>query len=281
MKFRILLALAIGALSAACVTGSTDDTDTSSATDTATGTGAGGSASTGTGTGTGTSTGGGGDDTTSTNGSSGTDTVVDGGGTSTDSSGTSTGTEGGTSTGSDTGTGTDAATDEFMCDGETFSACGGDIVGKWSFDADCVDVSGALATLRESCATADLVKEFSLVNGYFNFESAGTYSLEISYTETTTATYPQECRNNDNPCPSTSFNASLKEETADACGYESKVVGYQEDGTYNTAGSVLNSTNSKKTEPDAPADYCVNGDTLMLFWGGSSPTIYVMHRVTE
>ncbi len=124
---------------------------------------------------------------------------------------------------------------------DTFTPCGGDIGGIWSFDFGCN--VGTLSTM--SCGNGTGISPTS-AGGTYAFNADMSYTLSLTLNETGTVTYPSSCVTGASAC--TALNGESGSEgitTVTACNDDAEgdcvcsvtVTGILTDqGTYTTAG---------------------------------------------
>jgi hypothetical protein len=167
----------------------------------------------------------------------------------------------------------------------TLQACGGDVVGDWTFVEECesaADVakieSDFAANIEPTwCAIARLVGIEPEASGSFQLDAAGNYSLDLMFGGSFDITYPQSCLvafNCDDltielqaeidartfPLPSAS---SISCSGSSSCLCRATVFSAQsQSGTYTVSGGVLTFTATTGAVFDK--SFCVQGDTLHI-----------------
>jgi hypothetical protein len=174
-----------------------------------------------------------------------------------------------TSTGGSSGTGGSTAT---VC--PAFDACGGPVVGTWKLPPDviCGDMTAG-TTAPSSCpgysATEDLQQ-----SGTFTLSSSGAFNSTTVVKGTENFTYPLSCLGSLTCAELTTemiasadpgATGSCVENTSNACACSftfSQTTSQQ--GTYTTTGGKMTETTQGSISSPDTADYCVQGNTLMM-----------------
>jgi hypothetical protein len=142
----------------------------------------------------------------------------------------------------------------------SFTPCGGDLVGTWSF----VDGCGLQGPPPPKCEGA--TSSFDLdVDGTMTFTIDGSYALQGTATITISETYPAACL----PAETTDC-AQLENKGVDCTGdaavsctcTDSEADPNSEEGTYSVEGTTLTTHAGK--DPATIADYCIDGDVLRM-----------------
>jgi hypothetical protein len=158
-------------------------------------------------------------------------------------------------------------------------ACGGNIVGSWHITSSCLSVDITSADDPDFCPG-----ETSMESG-FTITGDGTYSADLTYTETSTVTgnvivhLPPSCLTNQGVTATCGQITQALSATATADGFSSVncvadsgctcTVGITPQtttvtGTYSTTvAGVLTEMDNGSTTADM-SDYCVSGNTLTL-----------------
>lgn len=167
---------------------------------------------------------------------------------------------------------------------DTFTPCGGSLVGTWSFELGC-NVSNLDAL---SCAGVTSTVS-PLASGTYTFKSDGSYALDVTDDETGTLVYPASCLGGFATCSainSTSTSGGVTVTTtctgtvAESCTCAVTVTGAVTDtGTYTTAGTDFTTTSTTTGVITAPAGYCASGSQLELaggVMGAGSAGVYTL-----
>jgi hypothetical protein len=144
--------------------------------------------------------------------------------------------------------------------GETFAACGGDLVGTWTLDQACVrlEVDPAFAECTEPPTQSYEIG----VTGEMTFGADGSYRMDRTFTIGLDARYPSAClREAGQSCEELGGTTQ-----GDACVVMDSFDDAQTDsGTYAAEAGTLD---IMSTDPD-PQDtsvvtYCVSGDSVTV-----------------
>ena len=161
----------------------------------------------------------------------------------------------------------------------SFTPCGGDPTGTWTYAEAC----NAGSVMSASCptATSDLS---SNVSGTYTFNADKTFSTEATVAETGTETIPTSCLGTGVTCSDLMTNMVVDgltvQETCTGtttCTCTVSISGtLDETGTWAMAGNDLVIT-PKGGKASTPAGYCVSGDQLEIggaVMGGASANAY-------
>lgn len=167
---------------------------------------------------------------------------------------------------------------------DTFTPCGGDIGGIWSFDFGCN--VGTLSTM--SCGNGTGISPTS-AGGTYAFNADMSYTLSLTLNETGTVTYPSSCVTGASAC--TALNGESGSEgitTVTACNDDAEgdcvcsvtVTGILTDqGTYTTAGVDVTTMLTLTGTTGTPLGYCVAGSQLRIeggVMGAGSAGVYTV-----
>lgn len=159
------------------------------------------------------------------------------------------------------------------CDVEGYTACGGNVVGTWSYSAAC-------ATLQElpelPCEEATFALTLDL-SGTITFVDDGTYQVSSTIVTTTNVRIPKSCFPvSDIACSDIDEDAV---EDGDACLLvDASEESESETGTWEAAGTQI-TFDAGEPDGDGAQDYCVAGDTLtVLYQGEDAAAIYTAQR---
>jgi hypothetical protein len=148
-----------------------------------------------------------------------------------------------------------------MC-AEDFTACGGDVVGKWAFSAACATLAPGSDPFNGQCPTATMTLTVDM-SGTVEFVADGTYSVNNTVNASMKADIPKSClppgatceaMADGKPVTDTGSSCVLTETQPEETNAES--------GTYTASGSTLTLTDEGGT-PEA-AEYCVTGNTAQV-----------------
>jgi hypothetical protein len=142
------------------------------------------------------------------------------------------------------------------CEGEDFTACGGDLTGTWTLTGGCVTPTAL--PYYPDCSASVAVSVAPA--GQWVAADDGTYTVTNLLFETELdAVVPKTCLESDQSCADNSIDDDGVE-AGDACELN---YGHDEwigsDGTYTTDGNALT-----MVESNHQFEYCVDGDTLTL-----------------
>jgi hypothetical protein len=154
--------------------------------------------------------------------------------------------------------------------------CGGDLTGTWNPSTVCPQKMEMLQNCPNSTAVLD-----DALSGTAVFNAAGTYTLNLPYTETFTGHFSPEClmahpfadcpalqaalRASSDPPPSV-INATCTGTAAAGCdctGTGSGMVTANQTGTYSVSGTTFTTTPNGGSA-SSPSGFCVDGDTLWV-----------------
>lgn len=165
---------------------------------------------------------------------------------------------------------------------EPFVACGGDITGMWTIQDACADdIAAVLGTVIDEPQCGDLIRNHTLsVSGDYTFAAdgtvsyAGTTQLQLQFTWTPSClaaindgrpvNVPATCGNISDKYenePQYEGGSCLFDGTSCNCSVTSRIE-RMGTATYQVSGTQI------LTPGDAPAAYCVSGDTLTMLEHG-------------
>ena len=155
---------------------------------------------------------------------------------------------------------------------DTFTPCGGTLVGTWSFDTGC-NVSN-LATMTCPSVTSTVSPA---ATGTYAFNGDGSYTLNLTVDETGSVVYPAACLSGISACSgldSTTTAGALTLTTTctgsvtSSCTCAASFTGTVMDtGTYTTAGTTFTTSSMITGQTSPAAGYCVKGSQLQLAGG--------------
>jgi hypothetical protein len=173
-----------------------------------------------------------------------------------------------------------------QCD--SFTPCGGSIVGTWRLTGTCYSIPG-VGTTNADAGTASCLGEQTTTNnqltGTLLFETNGTYSVATVTSGNTQFSYPASCLTTYGmTCAALNSTLATEGETdagvsgscsstsAGGCTCTETMKGYSfsETGTYTTSGSALTMNPSTSTSSPVPIEYCVQGTHLSIYTTSSS-----------
>jgi hypothetical protein len=152
----------------------------------------------------------------------------------------------------------------------TFTSCGGDLTGTWTYATSCN--SGSVASA--GCPAATSTNVSSNISGTYTFNSDKTYAIDATVAETATVTVPASCLVGGETCSDlksdqTADGVTIKETctgTTD-CTCQVSISGtLTQTGTWATAGNSVVIT-PKGSQSSSPAAYCVSGNQLEVSGG--------------
>ncbi|MDZ4694623.1 MAG: hypothetical protein SGI86_05700 [Deltaproteobacteria bacterium] len=151
------------------------------------------------------------------------------------------------------------------CAGIPFTACGGNIVGTWTYDAACATIKGGTKGF-ETCTAASYAVTVDLV-GTATFAADGKFSSASTIATSIKSTIPKSCLAAGATC-----GGLMATDTGTAC--ESTQTQAPKDNsstgeTYTTTGNILVINNGKSET----IEYCVSGNTLTAKVDSSGATI--------
>jgi hypothetical protein len=149
------------------------------------------------------------------------------------------------------------------CEVDEFDACGGDLIGRWTFELGCLTLpDNVLSTGDDAfamCDGASASAEIEL-SGTIEFAEDGSYELDQAVDTTLTKRLPKGCLEDGVECDSLGDDASDEGEfcqLVQATGNE-----LSDKGSYEIADDTFITT-TEGTDTPAPAiEYCVDGDKL-------------------
>jgi hypothetical protein len=166
----------------------------------------------------------------------------------------------------------------FVAEGQTAGSCedvgetdcGGDITGTWAISLGCVMLPPDFLVDEETgespfgdCPELVVNAEIDL-SGTAMFDEDGTFALNTTQSSDITITVPETCLPMGAACADLGNAENMVEDLGDSC--EIKMMQpeqvNEETGTYEIEGNTLITLGADDTEPDEPAEYCVDGDTL-------------------
>jgi hypothetical protein len=159
----------------------------------------------------------------------------------------------------------------------SFTACGGSVVGTWSFSKACLN--GITNPLAQYCPSST----FSLsdtISGSFTFQANNMYSTTMtSDMVAEDLGVPTSCLNGQTCAQlQTNIQMALTSGTAScassatgcSCLVTNSTSTTSENGTYATSGDTITLTPANGT-PGSPTQYCVQGNTLLVQTGSANP----------
>lgn len=147
----------------------------------------------------------------------------------------------------------------------SFEACGGDVIGTWSFDDVCVDATGLIADVQEQCPDAT-VSVGGDASGTITFAEDGSYSTSLELSFSSLTTIPASCIPNATSCEDlNSDDTDCSGDIEQSCSCSgSSVESDSDSGNWSTSGTTLN-LGLRQSE------YCVSGETLKVDFAPGSP----------
>jgi hypothetical protein len=147
----------------------------------------------------------------------------------------------------------------------TFSPCGGEIVGAWTYNAiDCIDIPDMSARFGGTC-TGVTVSPAADVTATVTFNADGTWSTNETRNTVTTIDVPQSCLPPEATCDSMANPTMTVTPIEGGCRL---VVAQNETeakaGTYVVSGNTATLTNSADATDVDTGNFCVQGDTMVV-----------------
>jgi hypothetical protein len=144
----------------------------------------------------------------------------------------------------------------------SFTACGGSLVGTWTFTASCATFApGALGPPFSTCPQS-VVSATADVTGSVTFNADMTYSVNDTTSLQIKATLPNTCLDGGAAvCSGMVGGGGTLSDDGTTCTLNmSQNSPTNETGTYTTSGNTF--TTMKDGGSDTPIQYCVSGTTL-------------------
>jgi hypothetical protein len=165
----------------------------------------------------------------------------------------------------------------------SYSACGGNIVGNWTIDAEC-DSPAASTTVPApipTCLSATATTTRVFVSGTASFTADGKYTTTTTFSGNETITLPASCLMGlGNPTSCDALGAQLQSNAGDAgttptctgtisvscaCTLTTTTQTTTTQGTYTTSGDQLNQNPAGSSGTPTTETYCVRGSSLGVF----------------
>jgi len=158
---------------------------------------------------------------------------------------------------------------------ESFSACGGSVVGTWNLVKVCMSTADAGVMQADastsSCSMATSTSTMSY-SGTLTFGADGTFATDMRMTGSAEFTYSAGCLTGSVSCAQLSsytnadagISVSCSTGSGGSCTCNeifSGATASGNPGTYTTSGNTINITSSTGNDV---SEYCVRGNTLML-----------------
>lgn len=140
------------------------------------------------------------------------------------------------------------------CASMSFSPCGGDLTGTWSFSAACVDFAPNFDPSKGQCPGSSGSASVDM-SGTATFNADMTYSVIWNRTLHATITFPAGCS-----VPCSQVDSAAVSDGAGGCKIDKSESG-ADSGTYSVSANTFTLTKTGDT-PDPPTEYCVTGTTL-------------------
>jgi len=154
----------------------------------------------------------------------------------------------------------------------SFTACGGDITGKWSVTLICSDP--VFHSYSELCADATDTTD---VSGVLEFKADGTYLAQASIHAQ--GTVPQSCLTKlQGTCGANAFEGCVPSGQGCTCDYHSPPKPAAAGYTWTANGNALLLVHACETEV---AHFCVHGDELELRARTGASRFYVYHGTRQ
>lgn len=147
------------------------------------------------------------------------------------------------------------------CEGVSFTPCGGDVTGTWTFDAMCFDMGDTM--FADDCPEATFDIDIT-GGGTVTFNGDNTHTATGNTVATITTNYPKSCLPESMTCAM--FGQFMGEATdrGDYCEITMVQSNANDDaGTWSADGNTLTVEIEGDDEP-VTMEYCVNGNTLMF-----------------
>jgi hypothetical protein len=142
-----------------------------------------------------------------------------------------------------------------------FAACGGDVVGKWTYSAACVSLPAEANPYAAKCPTATMTWTVD-VTGTVEFKADGTFDQAGTMTGSVVADVPKICSGG--ACPKSDAKTTWVDTGASCKGtWVPTTKSRTSTGTYTTAGSKLTVNPASAPQPSV-FDYCVAGNSMGL-----------------
>jgi hypothetical protein len=141
-----------------------------------------------------------------------------------------------------------------------FTACGGDVTGKWTFGNACVNLApiASFSNCKGSSFSGTVDQ-----TGDITFNADGTYAVNVSTDVELAGVYPKACLGQGQTCDQafTGKDSTVTDDGTNCLPKLSKKDSSQEQGKFTTANGSFTLTKDGGS-PSSPIAYCVSGNTL-------------------
>jgi hypothetical protein len=161
----------------------------------------------------------------------------------------------------------------------SFTACGGDLTGTWTIDGACYAPTHSILVDTLGCDYVEGTGVTITESGTWTFGSDLTYTRSVTAQTTLQFNLPYTCDISATDCSNVQVLDYAATCTGTGCCSCTQVRDPEtttDSGTYALSGATVNVTTTGGNA--VPWQYCVNGNTLTIFYNGGGPETITAHR---